>query len=133
MMPAMRAVPSTSPFLDSPRRIVVRVSGCMVTEAAAMAVRSVSGLPPTSTMFASPEASRCVSSPRLITAGRRPAGGVAEQVARRGCNIVLPHQALAHEKGAHAMCAEPHAIGMGEDAALGNQQPVGRDHGGESL
>ena len=65
MIPAMRAVPRTSPFSMPSASISDRVSGRMSTAALAVATRSVSGLEPTSTICAAPDASMCV----------RPAGG----------------------------------------------------------
>ena len=41
MMPASRAVPSTSPFLASPWRISASVSGCITTQPSAIAARAV--------------------------------------------------------------------------------------------
>src|SRR5688500_14093837 len=61
-MPAMRAVPSTSPFGASPRATAAAVSGAMRTIARATARRSVTGLAPTSTIRALPCSSRWVRS-----------------------------------------------------------------------
>src|SRR5579859_2284234 len=58
--PAICATVSTSPFLIWPARMSARVSGRIMTSPAATATRSVSGLWPTSTMWALPAASRCV-------------------------------------------------------------------------
>ena len=68
-MAAMRAMPSTSPFLAEPERISARVSGFMRIVPAATAMRWVSCLAPTSTMWAWPVASKWVSG--LILVGGR--------------------------------------------------------------
>src|SRR5215208_2948458 len=61
-IPAIRAVPTTSPFGASPRAIAAAVSADIRTVARARARRSVTGLSPTSTIRARPASSRCVSS-----------------------------------------------------------------------
>src|SRR5215210_692378 len=71
-MPAMRAVPITSPLGASPRATAAAVSGAIRTTARASARRSVTSLPPTSTIRALPASSMCVSSSgRLVDALRR--------------------------------------------------------------
>jgi hypothetical protein len=60
-MPAMRAMPSTSPFFAVPLRTSAKVSGSMLIDPAARAMRAVCALPPTSTMCAWPSASKWVS------------------------------------------------------------------------
>jgi hypothetical protein len=60
-MAAMRATPSTSPFLAVPLAISAKVSGCMRISPAATATRCVSALADTSTMWAWPCASKWVS------------------------------------------------------------------------
>src|SRR6202161_2680062 len=57
MMPAMRAVASTSPFLALPDTIKASVASLMTTRPSAIAVRSVAALADTSTIRASPLAS----------------------------------------------------------------------------
>jgi hypothetical protein len=57
MMPAMRAAPSTSPFLALPETIRSSVALPMTTRPSATAARSVAALAETSTMRASPDAS----------------------------------------------------------------------------
>jgi hypothetical protein len=57
MMPAMRAVPNTSPFLAFPETINSSVALPMTTRPSATAVRSVAALVETSTIRASPDAS----------------------------------------------------------------------------
>src|SRR5690349_10033746 len=59
-MPAMRAVPRTSPFGASPAATAAAVSGLMRTTARATARRAVSSLAPTSTIRAVPSPSRWV-------------------------------------------------------------------------
>src|SRR5471030_3180088 len=63
MMAAMRAMPSTSPFLALPETIRARVAGCMRMVPAATALRRVSSLPPTSTIWACPVASKWLRFP----------------------------------------------------------------------
>src|SRR6266508_453728 len=71
-MPAMRAMPSTSPLGASPRATAAAVSGAIRTTARATARRSVTCLSPTSTIRALPASSMCVSSSdRLVDALRR--------------------------------------------------------------
>src|SRR5574343_876540 len=60
MMPASRAMPSTSPFLAEPDWIRAKVAGCMRMRPVATAVRWVLALAPTSTMWAWPWASKWV-------------------------------------------------------------------------
>src|SRR6478752_9300868 len=58
-MPAIRATASASPFGTVPSRRAATQAGLSRTRPAAVAVRSVSGLPDTSTIRASPVALRC--------------------------------------------------------------------------
>src|SRR4051794_40630478 len=132
MMPAMRAVPSTSPFLALPETISARVASVMTTRPSATASRSVAGLAETSTIRASPEAPIWVrAGPALVFDGfvvddlcamsartRRASHGLAcEQRARGGGDVGLPHQAFADQEGRHADALEPGEIGGREDAA----------------
>ena len=68
IMPAIRAVASTSPFGCSPSTIIRRVSGCIRMVASARASRSVTALSVTSTIRASPLSSRCVSLLTIVSA-----------------------------------------------------------------
>lgn len=61
MIPAMRAVARTSPFLASPLSISASVAGSMITRPPATATRSVISLSETSTMRAAPLSSIWVS------------------------------------------------------------------------
>src|SRR3954451_19345210 len=61
-MPAIRAVPRTSPFGASPAATAAAVSGAMRTKACAVARRCVISLADTSTIRAAPDASRWVRS-----------------------------------------------------------------------
>src|SRR5688500_19687904 len=71
-MPAMRAVPTTSPLGASPRATAAAVWGAIRTTARATARRSVTSFAPTSTIRALPASSMCVrSSGRLVDALRR--------------------------------------------------------------
>src|SRR5687768_1945 len=58
---ARRATPSTSPFFAPPLATRRSVAGFMWMRPEATATRRVLALPPTSTMWASPRASKCVS------------------------------------------------------------------------
>ena len=60
-MAAMRATPSTSPFFAVPAVIRASVAGCMRMSPVAMAMRWVSALADTSTMWACPWPSKWVS------------------------------------------------------------------------
>ncbi len=64
MMPAMRAAPSTSPFLALPLSTRSSVFRVITTRPSATAIRAVAGLAETSTMRASPRRPRWVSLPR---------------------------------------------------------------------
>ena len=66
MMPAMRAVPSTSPFLALPETISSSVALLMTTRPSATAMRSVAGFADTSTIRASPLASIWVRAGRVL-------------------------------------------------------------------
>src|SRR5437879_8301706 len=120
MMPAMRAVPSTSPFLALPDTIRSSVVLLMTTRPSATASRSVAGLSETSTIRASPEVPIWVRagpvfadlffdglramSARACGARR---GLAREQRARGRGHVSLPHQALADQEGRHADALEP--------------------------
>src|SRR3954469_8179787 len=146
MMPAMRAVPSTSPFLALPDTIRSSVALVMTTRPSATASRSLAGLSDTSTIRASPEAPIWVSAGPVLVLDWVLAGFVAvgllamsararrarrrlarQQRARRSGNVGLPHQALPHQEGRHADALEPGEIGGREDAALADHQPVTGD------
>src|SRR6185369_16633595 len=144
MMPAMRAVPSTSPFLALPETMRSSVAVVMRTRPSATASRSVAGLSETSTIRASPEAPIWVrAGPAFVLAalvlvglvlaglramsartGRAVRRLAREQRTRGGGHIGLPHQALADQEGRHADALEPGEVGRREDAALADHQPV---------
>src|SRR5262245_3510921 len=63
MMPASRAAASTSPFLAVPVSTKSKLAGAMATKPSARATRSLTLLPETSTMRASPFELRCESLP----------------------------------------------------------------------
>src|SRR5215467_5452442 len=119
MMPAMRAAPSTSPFLASPLSTRSSVAGVITTRPSATAMRSVAGFADTSTMRASPLWPRWVSLPAtgLLRRAGKPLRA-AEQGARRGRHVGLAHQALADQESAHADAGERVEIGGGEDPTL---------------
>src|SRR5579862_2344090 len=129
MMPAMRAVPSTSPFLALPLRTMSSVFAVISTRPSATATRSVAGLADTSTMWASPPLSIWLSffAPRATASpGRSERGFAGEQGACRGRDIVLAHQAFADQEGRDPGLAEPRQIVRREDAALADDDAVGR-------
>src|SRR3954452_12330675 len=148
MMPAMRAVPSTSPFLALPATIRSSVALVMTTRPPATASRSLAGLSDTSTIRASPEAPIWVSAgPVLVldldsdladfvAVGLRAMSARARRTRRRLARqqrtgrsryVGLPHQALADQEGRHADALEPGEIGGRKDAALADHQPVLRN------
>src|SRR5262249_49899317 len=128
MMPAMRAAPSTSPFLASPLSTRSSVDAVITTRPSATAMRSVAAFADTSTMRASPLLPRWLSLPAtglLRCAGEplRP----AEQGTRGGLHIGLAHQALANEERAHPDARKLIEIGRGEDPAFRHHDAVGRN------
>src|SRR3954449_1450381 len=146
MMPAMRAVPSTSPFLALPDTIRSSVALVMTTRPSATASRSLAGLSDTSTIRASPEAPIWVRAGPVLDLDLDLAGFVAVglramsararralcRLARQQCtgrsgNVGLLHQALADQESRHADAFEPGEIGGREDAALADHQPVAGD------
>src|SRR5690349_7221918 len=144
MMPAMRAAPSTSPFLALPERTRASVFFDMATRPCAVATRSVAGLADTSTMRASPPAEMWVSlrvmlCPIVGTSadslrGRRRARSIARQQCLGGRrHIGLPHQAFADQERADAELGEAGEIGRGKNATLADQHTVARRARGEAL
>src|SRR3954454_16996305 len=136
MMPAMRAVPSTSPFLALPDMISPSVASLMMTCASATASRSVAGLSDTSTMRASPEAPiwvraglACPVCLRAMSARARGADRIVarEQRARACGHVGLPHQAFADQEGRHADALEPGKVCGRENAALADHEAVPGD------
>src|ERR1700733_6277593 len=142
MMPATRAVPSTSPFFALPETISASVALLMTTRPSATAVRSVAGLAETSTIRAPPLASIWVSAGSALGAGLPLDDGRAMRSARPGrvdaiaarqqgarCRppIGLLPQVFADQEGLHAHAREPRKIGRLEDAALADHQAISRD------
>src|SRR5262245_1515413 len=119
MMPAMRAAPSTSPFLASPLSTSSSVAGVITTRPSATATRSVTSFDDTSTMRASPLWPRWVSLPAtgLLRRALKPLR-TAEQGTGGSLHVGLAHQALAHQESAHADARKGIEIGGGEDPAL---------------
>src|SRR5262249_54544978 len=109
MMPAIRAVPSTSPFLALPERISSSVALRITTRPSATATRSVEGFAETSTIRASPLLSMWVRAPGvdgfrgIALAGSSGARSFAarQQRARGGGDVGLSHQAFADQEGRH--------------------------------
>src|SRR5579864_1270241 len=136
MMPAMRAAPSTSPFLALPLCTSLSVCGRMCTRPSATATRSVAGLAETSTMRASPPAPRCVSfaerrATALFDVGQRRAR--RQQGARRGRHVVLAHQTLADQERRDAGLGEPGNVLRREDAAFADDDAVARHEARQPL
>src|SRR5215510_1213281 len=128
MMPAMRAAPSTSPFLASPLSTKSSVAGVITTRPSAIAMRSVAGFADTSTMRASPLWPRWVSLPAMgLLRCTGKSLRAAEQGARRGLHVGLPHQALADQEGAHADAHKCIEIGGREDPAFRYGDAARRD------
>src|SRR5262249_29945078 len=128
MMPAMRAAPSTSPFLASPLSTRSSVAGLITTRPSAIATRSVAAFADTSTMRASPLLPRWVSLPSrdtgLLRCAREPLRP-AEQGTRRDRDIRLAHQALANQEGVHPDGREVIEVGGGENSALRHRDAPG--------
>src|SRR3954454_17475888 len=115
-MPARRAVEATSPLGASPRATAAAVSALMCTTARATARRSVTSLPPTSTIRARPASSRWESSSGR---GRHVAlAGGLDQVAHG--LLVTPAQQLDRVGVAvHDRFEEELAVLIGGQRALG--------------
>src|SRR5215475_4849308 len=128
MMPAMRAAPSTSPFLASPLSTRSSVAGVITTRPSATAMRSVAAFADTSTMRASPLLPRWLSLPAtgLLRRAREPLRA-AEQGTRRRLDVGLAHQALADQEGAHADARKRIEIGRGEDPAFRHRDALCRN------
>src|SRR5215470_6427018 len=130
MMPAMRAAPSTSPFLALPASTRSSVDVAITTWPSATATRSVAAFAETSTMRASPPAARWVRVRERATAllrGAEMAQLACEQLARRRLHVGLAHQALADQERLDADVREPRQIGRRRDAALAHQHAAGRN------
>ena len=114
MMPAMRAVASTSPFAISPAWMRANVSGRMTTRAPATATRSVSAL-----------------SRDIDHAGAAVEVGVrqvrqTQQPPRRRRDIAGPHQRLADQEAARPDGSEPVEIFRIVNAAFADDETVRR-------
>src|SRR5262245_10254425 len=148
MMAAMRAAPSTSPFLALPASTRSRVFAVITTRPRAMATRSVAALADTSTMRASPRRPRWLSleataSLRGTQRSRITVLRLANERARGRLDVALAHEALAHEEGRNADGDKLVQIGGRENPALANgdatwrnsrrQAPAGGERGLERL
>src|SRR5215470_7552755 len=141
MMPAIRAVASTSPFLALPETISSSVALRITTRPSATATRSVAGFAETSTIRASPLLSMWVRAPALDgflgialarSGGARRFAACQQRPRRRG-DVGLPHQAFADQEGRHADARKPCKVGRREDAAFADHQPVARDQRSQRL
>src|SRR5262249_45124462 len=142
MMPAMRAVPSTSPFLALPEIISSSVALLMTTRPSATATRSVAAFAETSTIRASPLLSMWVSAAPVLDgffgiASARSGGArcfaAGQQRPRRRGDIGLPHQAFADQEGRHPHALQPRKISRCENAAFADHEPVARDQRRQGL
>src|SRR3954453_7046004 len=123
-MPAMRAVPITSPLGASPRATAAAVSADMRTVARARARRSLTSLPPTSTIRARPASSRCVSSSdRLVGLPR----GFDEVAHRR--LVAAPQQLDRIGLAVHDRLEEDLAVLIGGQRPLGPAAHLVEQHG----
>src|SRR5579871_3836355 len=128
MIPAIRAVPTTSPFLALPLRIMASVAAAMTTAPSATALRSVTGLSATSTMLAAPLSSRWVRD--FVTGlpcrpGRGSGRGFGLEKRRgRVADVGLPHQAFPDEIGPDPDAGETGEVGGREDAAFADEDAV---------
>src|SRR5262245_18329299 len=123
MIAAMRAAPSTSPFLALPASTRSRVFAVITTRPPATATRSVAPLADTSTMRASPRRPRWLSlegtaSLRGTQRARIATHRVANKRARGSLDVVLAHQAFAHEEGRNPGGGKIVQIGGRKDSAL---------------
>src|SRR6266478_416218 len=135
MMPAMRAAPSTSPFLASPLSTRSSVARAITTRPSATATRSVAALAETSTMRASPPLARWVSLGERATGllrGAEAALLAVEEGAGRGFHIGFPHEAFADQEGLDADAGEASEIRGRGNAALADHDASGRDQAGEA-
>src|SRR5262245_57470080 len=129
MMAAMRAAPSTSPFLALPASTRSRVFAVITTRPPAMATRSVAALADTSTMRASPRRPRWLSlettaSLRGTQRARITVLRVANERARGGLDVVLAHQALAYEEGRNPDRGKIFEISGRENSALAHSDAI---------
>src|SRR3954453_17269754 len=136
MMPAIRAAPSTSPFLALPASTRSSVGGAMTTRPSAIATRPVAALAETSTMRASPPLARWV---RVFDFAIRSLGGagaphsVRQQRARGRCHIGLSHQTFADQEGRDAGRGEARQIRWRGNATFADQDAIARNQGCQSL
>jgi hypothetical protein len=97
--------------------------------APATATRSVADFADTSTMRASPPRPRWLSLTATVLLRRTQRGDVvaflaANERARRGLDVVLPHQALAHEEGRNPDGGEIFEVGGRGNSALADGDAV---------
>src|ERR1041385_4823102 len=135
MMPAMRAAPSTSPFLASPLSTRSSVFALITTRPCATATRSLAALADTSTIRASPRPLKWVSFAIASFGCRHPCGlrVTREQRFGGGGNIFLPHQAFADQERGDAGLFKAGEVGRGEEPALADHDTLARDHRREAL
>src|SRR5215813_1394287 len=129
-MPAMRAAPSTSPFLALPLSTSSSVAGAITTRPSATATRSVAAFDETSTMRASPLLARWVSLrarfTRLLRGAHAPLRRT-EQRAGSAFHVGFAHQALAHQEGVDAAGPQLIEIARRENSTLRDPDAAGRD------
>ena len=130
MMPAMRAVAITSPFLALPERMRSSVSRAMTTAPLAVAERAVTALSPTSTMSARPSAARCVRrAVHSAASAFSRASSARVAAATSACRIRLSPTRIARTPASRSRVT---SAGV-RDAALADEQPVGRHQRRQTL
>src|SRR5690242_4260905 len=122
MMPAMRAIESTSPLATVPLLMRSNVLRPMTMRPLAVAVRAVESLAETSTIRARPLASKWVR--RAISGllnGRRRGSGLDER-ARGGFHVRLTHQRFADQECPRAHCRHAREIVGRLEPAFGDDK-----------
>src|SRR5262245_59819186 len=124
MIPAIRAAPTTSPFLALPSRTRSSVDFFITTRPSATATRSVGFLCEASTMRASPRRPKCERRRVVTVLFRRMLPCAGKKRSGRRSDIVLSHQAFANEERVDVDAREPRKIGWRENAALADNDAV---------
>ena len=127
MMPAMRAAPSTSPFLASPLRTMSRVfrlhQHAAFCDGYAFG-RRLAEHPPCG-LRRRRQMREFFATRHGHSPGRRERGVAREQRTRRRGDVVLAHQAFADQERRNAGFGEPREIVRREDAALADDDMAG--------
>src|SRR5262244_3137175 len=120
MMPAMRAAPSTSPFLALPASTTSRVFTAITTRPSAMAFRSVGAFADSTQMAQLARA--CHRSLRGTDAAL-----LAYERTRRSLDIAFAHEAFADEECGNAHRCQVVEIGGQKNSALADDDALGGD------